>query len=147
MRAICRRRRVAVGPDPVNTEELLQTWREATKAAELAERLALAAVRAAERAEADRTAAEEVANLAEAAAASAQRAAEAARSAALRAQAAAERLRTVEVTDADSALEASQLAEADARDRYHEAEREARERWSDDEDDVAHPSRRRETPA
>ena len=71
----------------VTTGDLLNAWRDAARAAELAERLTTMAVEASEQAEDDATAAAEVASLTESAAQAAASAAESARVAALRASA------------------------------------------------------------
>jgi hypothetical protein len=55
--------------EPTTTADLLSFWREATRAAELAERLAGVAAESAERAEMSASASEEIADLAEQAAA------------------------------------------------------------------------------
>ena len=136
-RARCRERGVLDAArmelDLMSTEELLQSWRDATKAAELAKRLAEVALRNAERAEADSNTAEEVATLAEDAAASAQRAAEAARAAAAKARNLATQMRNVGVADADQSVADTEAAEGAARSAYHEAEHRARVKWTDDD--------------
>jgi len=69
----------------VTAPELLDAWRDAARAAELAERLASTALHAADRADGDAATAEELALLAEEAATAAERAARAAREAAMKA--------------------------------------------------------------
>jgi hypothetical protein len=68
--------------DRVTAPELLDAWRDAARAAELAERLASTALRAADRADRDAATAEELAVLAEEVATAAEHAARAAREAA-----------------------------------------------------------------
>jgi hypothetical protein len=114
--------------EPVTTSELLEQWREATRAAELAERLAKLANESAERAEQSASAAREIATMAERSAEAAERAAEMARSAAERATAFADGASAAHVSDSDDAVTATKAEEAAARDRYHEAEAVARER-------------------
>lgn len=120
----------AVIEEPMTTAELLEQWREATRAAELAARLAKMAAESVDRTEKGATAAEELAQLAERAAEAASAAAETARraadqAAALARESVADRERDDQVTTA------AQASEGDARERYHEAEREARGRLSE----------------
>ena len=70
----------------MTTTNLLEQWREATRAADLAERLARLALESADLADEEALASEEIATLAEAAAESAARAATTARAAAERAK-------------------------------------------------------------
>ena len=111
----------------MSTHELLDAWRDATRAAELAERLATSALRAVDDAESDESAAYTLVALAEEAAAAAERAAEAARKAAARAVA-----RTAQAkrdrTGADQTASDTRVTESDAAGRYHDAERAAREK-------------------
>lgn len=116
--------------EPMTTAELLEQWREATRAAELAARLAKMAADSVDRTEKGASAAEELAQLAERAAEAASAAAETARRAAdqaaeLARQSVADRTRDDKVTTAAEGLEEQ------ARERYHEAEREARGRLSE----------------
>jgi hypothetical protein len=111
--------------DVVSTGELLDAWRDAARAAELAERLAKAALRAAERAERDSATAEEVATLAEEVAASADRAALVARQVADDASAHVLLTRS-ESDEADITTSDARATEAGASSAYHEAEDEAR---------------------
>lgn len=113
------------------TTELLEAWRDATRAVELAERLAARALRAAEKADRDSATAQEIATLAEEAAASAERAARIARDAARIAADDAATLRA-EVDDADDTAVSARGAEANAKGRFHEAESEARTKYGDD---------------
>lgn len=109
----------------LTTRDLLDAWRDASRAAELAERLAEAAAQAAEVAEAGASAAEEIADLAEAAASSAEHAAQAARAAAVKARGLASGSRDVDLTTAESAAEMAREVETAARDRYQRAVAEA----------------------
>jgi len=122
---------VEVDLDVVSTEDLLDAWRDATRAAELAERLAATALRAAERAEQDAAAAEEIATLAEEAAAAAERAAEAARAAANKASLLSNG-RTTDSRNADQAVVDARTAETDASDRYHDADADDRQRHEEE---------------
>lgn len=113
----------------MTTAQLLEQWREATRAAELADRLAKMAAHAVERADADVVAAQEIAEMAERAAEAAERAAETARRAAKRAIAFASEMKT----ERDEAAETVTRARGDegaARTLYHDAETEARQRHS-----------------
>jgi hypothetical protein len=114
--------------EPVTTAELLEQWREATRAAELAERLAKLATEAAERADQGALAAKEIAHMAERSAKAAERAALMARSAANRAAAFADENRAGYLTDTEDTVTATKAEEAAARDRYHDAEIAARKR-------------------
>jgi hypothetical protein len=116
----------------VTTADLLRAWREATQAADLAERLARMAHDAAAEAEANALADEEVAAMAEQAAAAAERAAEAARATATRARELATKRRDNEAYHADLALSDTKAVEREARDHYHDAETEARRRYERD---------------
>ena len=90
-----------VEDDVVTAAELLEQWREASRAAELAERLANLASETAERADQGAIAAEEIARMAERAAKAADRAATSGRRAAERAAAFARDNRTGRLADAD----------------------------------------------
>lgn len=107
-----------------STDQLLEAWREATRASVLAERLARMASEAAATAEQDAATAQEVATLAEEAAAAAERAAAAARETARRAMDVAVRNRA-ESDQGAGAFAAAQDAEDASRDRFHVAERDA----------------------
>lgn len=124
--------RGGVANEAVTTADLLRAWREATQAADLAERLARAAHESADEADASALADEEVATLAERAAGAADRAAEAAWATATRARELATKRRDNEAYHADLALSDTRAAEAEARDLYHEAESEARRRYERD---------------
>jgi hypothetical protein len=114
--------------EPVTTADLLGAWREATRAAELADRLATLALDAVEHA--DRNAAEsrEIAEMAERAAEASQHAAETARAAAARTSALAvatreSRLREAETDPSEARKAADRVgeryrAEQDARGRH-----------------------------
>lgn len=116
---------------PPTTADLLASWRDATRAAELTERLAEMAADAARQADENALASERIATMAERAARSAERAAENARSAATRARALATRNRQQRVAEVNRALEQARTDEIDAGRRYHDAEHEARDRHPD----------------
>ena len=111
----------------MSTGELLDAWRDATRAAELADRLATSALRAVDDAESDEATAHALVALAEEAAAAAERAAEAARKAAHRAVA-----RTLQAkrdqSGADQTASETRATESEAAGRYHDAERLARDK-------------------
>ena len=108
------------------TEELLDAWRDATRAAVLADRLAEVAARAAEEAEQDAVEVEEVARMAEEVAAAAEQAAARARAAARRARSAATGRRMQALPEASAVRQAAHRIEALAADEYHDAEQAAR---------------------
>jgi hypothetical protein len=110
------------------TAELLEQWREATRAADLAERLAGMAAESVERSDRSAGVADEIAKMAQRAADSATRAATVARAAAGKAKAFADENRAGRLSDADSLAVAARADEVAARERYHEAERVAKER-------------------
>ena len=113
--------------EEMSTAELLEQWREATRAAELAARLAKMAADSVERTSKGAIRAEDLAQLAERAAAAASEAAATARNAADEARALAEQ--SVQNNDRDQATLVDAQGEEDAaRGRYHEAERQARDR-------------------
>ena len=112
----------------LTTQDLLEEWREATRAAELAERLAKLASESATRADQAAVGAEEIARMAERAAKASERAAASARKAANQAAACARDNRAGTLANADHSVLATRAEESTARDRYHEAERIARER-------------------
>ena len=115
----------------MSTGDLLEQWREATRAAELAERLAKLAQLSVERSDRDSVAAQEIAKIAESAARHAERAAKIARQASDRAMAFASENRSGYLAEADAAVTTSRDEESAARDRYHAAEEAARERSGD----------------
>ena len=100
-----------------STGELLEAWRNATRAAELADSLASNASDASGLADEAAVAAEQIAKLAEKAARAAERAALTARDAATRATELARRSREKRSTGADSSV-AAHAAEDEARDAY-----------------------------
>jgi len=112
----------------LTTADLLEAWRDATRAAELAERLATVALKAAERADASALASEDIATLAESAAEAATQAADTARRAATKAREIASGLTDFDLADADEAVVTARETEARAANRYHAAEQEARRR-------------------
>ena len=108
----------------VTTADLLDVWRDATRAAELAQRLAQVAQQVAEDAEAGAMASEEIAQLAERAAGAAAAAAASARAAAGTAKAGADRRRS-QVSNAQVTQATTSEAERHARDQFHRTEDEA----------------------
>jgi hypothetical protein len=116
----------------VNTADLLTAWRDATRAAELADRLAQMASEAADTADRSAMASEEIAKMAERAAKAADRAAMSARDAAKRAAALAKESRERRLVDADALVATARTEEAAARDAYHRHEAEARGRHGRD---------------
>jgi hypothetical protein len=122
-----------VSDEPITTAELLEQWREATRAADLAERLAELARSSVERSDRDALAATEIARMAERAAKHAERAARVARGAATRAAAFAAENRSGRLADAEDAVSTTRDAEVVARDRYHRGEAAARQRQERDD--------------
>ncbi len=116
------------GEEHLNAHHLLEEWREAARAAELAERLAELAKASVERSDKGAAAAEEIAGLAERAARHAERAARVARDASNHAAAFARDNRSGRLADADWAAVSARDAEIAAGERYHEAERQASDR-------------------
>jgi phosphosulfolactate phosphohydrolase-like enzyme len=114
--------------EPLTTADLLEQWREATRAAQLAERLAELAKASVERADRDAAAAEGIAEMAEQTATHAERAARVAREAANHAQSFAQQERGGRLAEGDVAVAATRADETDARERYHAAHAEARNR-------------------
>jgi hypothetical protein len=117
-----------VQEEVLTTEDLLEQWREAVRASELADRLAKLALESAERADRSAVGADEIARMAERAAKAAERAATTARKAAVQAAEYARENRAGWLSDADRAASATKVDEEAARDRYHKAERKARKR-------------------
>ena len=115
-----------VDPEPPTTAELLTQWHDATRAAELAERLADIATHAADQADANALASEQIARMAEKAAVAAERAASTARKGAIQACTLAVENRRHRLREASDAVELARASEADARQRYHDAERDER---------------------
>lgn len=116
----------------MSTSELLEQWREATRAAELAERLAKLAKQSVERSDRDAVASAEISKIAARAAKHAERTAQIAREAADRAAAFATENRSGYLAEADSAVETSREEETAARGRFHDAEQSARTRHEAD---------------
>ena len=113
----------------MTTTSLLEQWREATRAADLAERLARLALESAELADEEAMASEEIGTLAEAAAESAAKAATIARDAADRAKTLAARKHGRTLHEADQAASDAVDTETQAaHERYHQAEEDARRR-------------------
>ena len=115
----------------MTTADLLQKWRDAITAAELARRLAEVAKHAADDADESAVASEALARLAEKAAVAAEEAAANAREVADRAAVLA-RSRAGQRADADGAETLTTGQEGTARDAYHAAEHEARERHAEE---------------
>ena len=111
----------------LTTADLLMQWREATRAAELAERLAEVATRAADQSDASALASEQIARMAEKAAVAAERASRSARNAATRAASLATENRSTRLREADEAVVSARASEAEARVRYEQAHRAGRE--------------------
>ena len=118
--------------DKVTTAELLDAWREASRAAELADRLAELAHTSAERADINATNAEEVATLAEQVAEAAAKAATRARAAAKEARAVARKSQDGPLTNAEREQTGTREGESHARDAYHDAETDVRARYGDE---------------
>jgi hypothetical protein len=113
--------------DQKTTGELLNAWRDATRAAELADTLAANAADTSLLADSTADAAEQIAKLAERAAKAAERAAMTARDAAMRAADLARSSRDKNVSGGDRAT-AARAAEERARDSYHARVAEASDR-------------------
>jgi hypothetical protein len=131
--AVGRVRRAKIGAvqDEVTTADLLTAWREASRAAELAERLARMALETAERADAQALASEEIAALAREAAESATRAADFSTSATSRPRVLPRTSRASQIQAAEQAVVGAH-AEQEAKRLYHEAEADARKRHKKD---------------
>jgi hypothetical protein len=114
-----------VQEDVLTTEDLLEQWREAVRASELADRLAKLALESVERADQSALGAEEIARMAERAAKAAERAATSARQAAERAAAFARDSRAGWLSTATQAVAATTAEEQSARSRYEDSAREA----------------------
>jgi len=117
-----------VDEEVLTTQDLLEQWRDATRAAELAERLASLAAESAARADQVAVGADEIALMAERAAKAAERAARSARKAADRAATFARENRAGTLADADQSVVDTRAEEVTAHERYHEAEQVARAR-------------------
>ena len=107
----------------LTTADLLMQWREATRAAELADRLAEVATRAADQSDASALASEQIAKMAEKAAVAAERAARSARKAATTAAALASENRETRLREADEAVVHARASETQARVRYEQSHR------------------------
>ena len=114
---------VNVDDERLSTGELLMQWRDATRAAELAERLAEIASQAAEQADRGALASDQIARMAEKAAVAAERAARSARKAAGQAAELAVENREHRLRGADEALVTARASETEARGRFQDAER------------------------
>lgn len=106
----------------MTTADLLNAWRDAVRAAELAERLSTAAATAVEDAEGRAIASAELAHLAEQAAAAAARAAARAAATATEAAALANALREGALPEARRTVDSANATEVDARAALREAE-------------------------
>ena len=106
----------------LTTADLLTQWREATRAAELAERLAELAARAADHSDANTQASEQIATMAEKAGIAAERASQSARKAATKAAALAAGKREIRLREAHAAVATARVSEIEARTRYERAE-------------------------
>ena len=118
--------------EPVTTSDLLDVWRDAMRAAELAARLAEVAAEKAQQAELNAAGAEEVAGLAEQLAAAATAAAERARAAADHAHELARDAGSGDVRAADDDRASTLAAEGAGRDWYQSVEADSRKREGDD---------------
>lgn len=107
----------------LTTRDLLEHWREATRAAELAERLAKLAAESAQRADRAAVASEEIARMAERAARASDRAARSARQAAGQAATFARDARAETLADADRSVADARTEQEAAGQRYRDAER------------------------
>ena len=126
-----RREPVEMMDEVVTTADLLAAWRDATRAADLAERLARIALETVNRADAQVVDADTIAALARRTCESADRAAKVADEAAVRATGIARLSRAAQSLDAQQAAE-GRLAEGEAERLYHEADDAARRRVSAD---------------
>jgi len=107
---------------------LLEQWRDASRASELADRLAKLALESVERADQSAMGTKEIARMAERAAKAAERAATSARRAAQQAATFARESRAGWLSEADRTVVATKVGEEAARDRYHSAERDGKQR-------------------
>ena len=114
-----------VQEEVLTTEDLLEQWREAVRASELAERLANLALESVERADQSALGAEEIARMAERAAKAAERAANSARKAAEQAAAFARETRAGWLSTANQAVATTTAEEHSARGRYEDSARAA----------------------
>jgi hypothetical protein len=109
----------------VKPADLLNAWRDAVRASELAERMAAAAAEATEAADHRALDTAELAELAQQAAVAAQRAADRATATAIAAAALADRMHNESKPAAYQTVEATAAAEARARDAYHDGHSES----------------------
>jgi len=114
---------VSVDDERLSTGELLIRWRDATRAAELAERLAEIASQAADQADRGALASDQIARMAEKAAVAAERAARSARKAAGQAAELAVENREQRLRDAQEAVLTAGASETEARARFQDAVR------------------------
>lgn len=112
--------------EPATTADLLTAWRDAIRAAELAERLAIAATDAAAQADVRASGSAEIATLADRAAEASTRAAERARTAATEATELAASLRGTGIPAAEANVTDMRRIETAAAAAYHDAEEQAR---------------------
>jgi hypothetical protein len=111
--------------EPVTIADLLTAWRDATRAAELAERLAVAASEASAHADARALGSAELAELAERAAEAAGRAADRARAVATEAAELARSLRETGIPAAESSVASMRRIEMEAASAFHDAQQHA----------------------
>jgi hypothetical protein len=117
-----------VEEDILTREELLEQWRDAARAAQLAERLAKVAADGVGRADQAAAGAREIAEMAELVARSAEEAANAARTAAERAETLTREARDGALSAANQTAVDTKADESSVRDRYDQSESEAQER-------------------
>ena len=113
---------VNVDDERLSTSELLMQWRDATRAAELAERLAEIAAQAADQSDRGALASDQIARMAEKAAVAAERAARSARKAAGPAAERAVANRAPRLRGAAEARVTARASETEARGRFEDAE-------------------------
>ena len=116
----------------MTTADLLEAWREATRAAELAQRLAQLANETAAQLEKDAVASEDLALMAERTAEAAEAAAKSARAAADELSARARASRDLRARDAEQTVADARKLETEAQEQYDRAESGARARHAED---------------